>query len=307
MPRKSDPLLPKNLLLGWLFAAVAGPLTLLLAALGQAFGAMLGGCTWIGLSLPLDRPVWALVNEPSIHFASLGAAGGYWLGSLVVTLFLALTATTLLPRPRTVAAELGVTHLGWGAAAIGVGWLPLLDLSDGHLAHWLDLHRLPAWWIWLPSLAAAAAAMLVALRLLALLQTARKVSGRPTRVLVVVLHLGFPALAWVVLAGLLRGQVPVPAFIGILLPFVAAVVIAVIGYPEAYVHRLEPVAAASFIRGLVALLVLWALILVAGRPLPGGRATGLLWGRPLASNNIRPWVRPVQVLGREPRLPGVVE
>ena len=55
----------KGLLYGLLAAVAAFPGALLVAVAGQGIGALLGGCGWIGVSTPVDRQVWALVNQPT--------------------------------------------------------------------------------------------------------------------------------------------------------------------------------------------------------------------------------------------------
>jgi len=298
MPSDSDPLRPRNLVAGWLFAAFSMPFTLLLAAVGQGLGASLGGCAWIGVSIPIEHPVWALVNEPDIHFASLGRADGYWLGSLILPLLLAYTATHLLPRARTVASELAVTHLAWASAVVGLGWLPLIDPGGGHIGGWLHFRGLPAWGVWAAPVLAVVPTVLVTLRLLTLSRTANQVAGAGTRLLAVVLHLWLPVIAWLALAGAIRGSVPASAGAGVLVPCLLAAALALRAYPEACVHRLEPVRADTLVRAAIAPAVMLVIFWFAGRPLPGGRDAGILWGPPLATNNIRGWIEPVRLGGR---------
>ena len=98
MRKDLDTLSPRVLPLGWLLAASASLLAVVTAAVGQGVSAWIGGCHWIGVSLPLGRQVWALVNQPSLAFATSGAAFGYWLGSTLLPFFLALGLVTVFPR-----------------------------------------------------------------------------------------------------------------------------------------------------------------------------------------------------------------
>ena len=64
------------------------PLDAFLKKAAARLGALLGGCGWIGISTPLHRQVWALVNQPALNFASLPRGLGYWLGSLALPLLI---------------------------------------------------------------------------------------------------------------------------------------------------------------------------------------------------------------------------
>ncbi|MBD3872686.1 MAG: hypothetical protein IFK91_07200, partial [Acidobacteria bacterium] len=180
---------PSVVAISWTAAIAAFPLALVLAVLGQGLGALVGGCQWIGASLPLDRQVWALVNQPVLNFASLPSAGGYWLGSLMVPLIVAALVIPLFLRSNSMIVEVSVIQLAWGAAVVAVAWLPLLDQGDGHLARWLDLHDLPPTLVWLAPALAAGAGLLPTLRLLELARRRQKDTGRAYRVVLVVFHL----------------------------------------------------------------------------------------------------------------------
>jgi hypothetical protein len=290
MRREVDVMAAKGLLCGLLAAAAAFPGALLLAVAGQGLGALAGGCGWIGLSTAVDRQVWALVNQPTLHFATQLASLGYWLGSLVLPLAVAFAAVPLLPRPRSLAAELIVVHAAWACAVVGLAWLPLLDPEDGHLVRWLELWHLPAPLVWLAPALAIPAALPPTLRLLALLRIGRPDTGRALRLLTVMLHLALPAAAWVAAVTALLGEPPVPSALAAGAVVVVALSTAWFGYPPAFVHRLRPLALSSWL--LLALLAaaVAGAVLLAGHPLPEGRRAGLLWGRPGASNNIRPWI-----------------
>jgi hypothetical protein len=129
--------------ISWLTAAIAAPLALIGAVLGQAAGALVGGCHWIGFTVPLDRQIWALVNQPVLNFSSLPDASGYWLGSMLLPLVTGAAVIGFLPRARSLVAELGSVQVAWAMSAISVAWLPLLDPTDGHLARYLALNNRP--------------------------------------------------------------------------------------------------------------------------------------------------------------------
>ncbi len=298
MTRNVDPWSTTGVVVGLLSAAAAGAAALLLAVLGQGLGALAGGCAWIGISTPLNHPVWALVNEPTMDFATLPSAFGYWWGSLLLPLLLAGLTVPLVPRPRTVAAELAAVQLAWMANVIGVAWLPLLDPRDGHLARWLDLAKLPSGALWLAPAAAALLTVPLVLRLLALARAARSDLGRMRRFVLVVVQMMLPALAWVVVAAPLAGRFPIEAVAGVALSVAVALVVAWSGYPAAFAFRLEELSAGSVLRLLVAAMAAWALVLACGRPLRDGNVAGVLWGAPGALNNVRPWISPTELAGR---------
>ena len=287
---------PSVVAISWTAAIAAFPLALVLAVLGQGLGALVGGCQWIGASLPLDRQVWALVNQPVLNFASLPTAGGYWLGSLMVPLIVAALAIPLFLRSNSLIVEISVIQLAWGAAVVAVAWLPLLDQADGHLVRWLDLHDLPPTLVWLAPVLAAGAGLLPTLRLLELARRRHKDTGRAYRVILVGFHLVAPVVVWVGLASLVRSSVPLEATLAIAAPACAAIVLAWLRYPAPYVRRLER----PTVSGVVALVICAAaamiLVWISGRPLPDNASTGILWGQPQAYNNIRPWIDPFLIL-----------
>ncbi len=293
--RSVDVLAPRAVLASWLLAAVALPLGLVLAVLGQAVGAMLGGCRWIGVSLPLDHPVWALVNQPTLDFAARPAAVGYWLGSLALPFLVALLTVGFVPRSRTLGAELAAVQVAWAAAVVGVAWLPLLDPADGHLTHWLELRRLPSGLTSLSPAVAAIATVPAVLRLLALLGGARRKSGRGQRLGVVMLHLVVPGAVGLGAAAWLLHPTPIAALIGAAAPSVVALAIAWYGYPSPFVHPLEAVRARTFVVAAITAVVLWATVWTTGRPLGNGTSAGLLWGRAEGFNNIRSWIQPTSL------------
>lgn len=280
----------KGLLFGLLTALAAFPGALLLAVAGQGIGALAGGCGWIGISTAVDRQVWALVNQPTLDFATQLRSLGYWSGSTLLPLFVAFAAIPLLPRARSLAAELMVLHAAWACAVVGLAWLPLLDPEDGHLARWFELWRLPAPLVFLASALAIPAVLPPTLRLLALLRIGRPNTGRMLRLATVAVHLAVPAAAWVAMVTFLLGAPPAPPALAAGAAVMVALSTAWFGYPPAFVHRLRGVALGSWLRMAAAAAVVVAIVWLAGRPLSGGRHAGLLWARPAASNNIRPWI-----------------
>jgi hypothetical protein len=288
--REVDVMAVKGLLYGLLAALVAFPGALLLAVAGQGLGALAGGCGWIGISTAVGRQVWALVNQPNLAFATELRSLGYWTGAALLPLLVALAAIPWLPRARSLAAELAVLQAAWACAVVGLAWLPLLDLEDGHLARWLELWRLPAPLLWAAPALAIPAVLPATLRLLALLRISRTSTGRALRLAAVACHLVLPAAAWVAaMVFLLRVPLSPPV-----LATGAAVVVALstawFGYPPAFVQRLRGLTTGSFVRLAAAAAVVATIVWLAGRPLPEGRRAGLLWARPAASNNIRPWI-----------------
>jgi hypothetical protein len=312
MSHRPDPTSAAAVLVSWTFAIAGGALALLLATLGQAIGAVIGGCHWIGLTLPIDRQPWALVNQPSLAFSAQGAALGYWLGGLVLCLLVAVLAIGFVPRPRTLSWELAVIHAAWGAAFVGLAWLPLVEPRDGHLSGLLRVHELPPVLVWIAPVIAGWAALVPAGRLLALARTAVPAMPRWKRVLTIVAHQGVPAFLWVAVGLTLiatRGETSAtglaitrplverlwPPAVAAAMPVVAALLLAWTSIPRPSVGRLDVLRPANLLPPLLVLVPLACLILVLGRPLPAGRCSGLLWGAPDSRNNIRQWVDPVVV------------
>ncbi len=62
------------------------------------------------------------------------------------------------------------------------------------------------------------------------------------------------------------------------------------GYPPAFVFRLRALQLGSWLRLAAVAAAAVAIVWIAGRPMPEARRAGLLWARPTASNNIRPWI-----------------
>jgi hypothetical protein len=290
MRSELDILAPRNLGFALLVAAALYPGALLAAVLGQGVGALLGGCSWIGMTTPLDRQVWALVNQPSLHFSSLPRSAGYWTGSMVLPMVVALGAVPWLPRARRLGSELVVLHGAWAATVVGLAWLPLLDPMDGHLARWVELWRLPSPVRWLLPILVLPAAVVPALRLLSLLRMTRRHCGRLLRLAAVAAHLVLPAAIWIGGAALIRGQLPPWSTAAVGVAAVTALAVAWSGYPPAFVHRLDALSGWSWIRAAAAAVLVIVVVLAAGRPLTGGARAGILWGSAGATNNVRPWI-----------------
>ena len=299
MSIEAGPAAPRVIVLSWLAAAAAFPSTLVLAAAGQGLGAALGGCAWIGLSLPLDRQVWALVNQPVLNFASLPRAFGYWWGSWLLPLVAAVVLMALRPRSRTWTVELMVLQAAWAAAVVAGAWLPLLDADDGHLVRWLALQRLPAAAVWAAPLAAAAVALAPAVRLLELARRRTPNLGRLRRAVLVAVHLVLPATTWAALATLLGGETRGRGLAALAVPVAAVLILAWFRYPAPSVCRMQ----APTLRGAVGLIATIVLASAAlwggGRELADGRAAGVLWGEPSEFNNIRSWIAPRPLFGRD--------
>ncbi len=282
---------PSTVLLGWLSAAVAVPSALLAAAVGQGLGAVAGGCQWIGISLPMGRPVWALVNQPALDFASRPTALGYWLGSLLLPLVGALGVLAAVARPRSVAGALIAVELAWGAT-LGMAWRAFLDPVDGHLVHWLALHDLPRPLVWTAPALAALVAVPTTLRLLSTARAGRAHLGRRQRLGVVVIHLIPPALLWLGLGYAAAGRPSLAAAVAMAPPVAAALAIAFLFYPPSPARTLGNRHRVAVAWMLAAAIPLGGLLWLGGRPLGGGRWTAVLWARPDARNNIRAWIEP---------------
>jgi len=284
--------------ISWLGASAALPFALISAAIGQGLGALIGGCHWIGVALPLDRQIWALVNQPLLNFASLPRAGGYWLGSMLLPLVFAVTIIGFLPRARSLVTQLGCIQISWAMSLVALAVLPVLDSEDGHLARFLTLHGWPTALVWLSPVFAAGAALLPTLRLLQLARRRRPDIRRSYRLLVVAIHLGVPAVGWLGLVSLVRGSVLMPAIIAAAVPMIAGLAFAWFRYPAPYVRPLEMPKAGEIVGLALAAVIFAASVWVAGRPLAGGQSAGILWGTAQSSNNVRGWIEPWSIRGR---------
>lgn len=290
----------KSLLASWLAALISVPLSLFLAASGQGLGALLAGGGMIGVSTPWDRQAWALVNQPVLNFASLPTAGGYWLGSWIVPLVIALLAIPLSLRLGTLVSQLFVVQLAWVSVVIGTLWQPALDPPLSHVSRWLEFRDLPTEFGWLTVLAAVAAAVPIALRLISVSRITHFHSSRGRRLGVVVLHLFPVPVAWALVTLSLRGAVGPQAWIATGVPALAALAVAWIGYPAPLTHPITAVRGRVFAHLLILGILTWGAFLATGRPLANNRAAAIQWAREGSYNNIRSWMEPIRAPWLEP-------
>jgi hypothetical protein len=283
--------------ISWLGASAALPFALIVAAFGQGFGAVAGGCHWIGVTLPLDRQIWALVNQPVLNFASLPRAGGYWLGSIFVPLVVAITIIGFLPQARSWVTQLSCIQIAWAMSLVAVAVLPVLDSEDGHLARFLMLHGRPTTLVWLSPVLAAGAALLPTLRLLQLARRRQPDIRRSYRLLTVAIHLGVPAAGWLGIVSLVHGGLLIPSIFAAAAPVVAALTFAWFRYPGPYVRPLERPNAGQIVGLALAAVMVATIVWVAGRPLADDRSAGVLWGTAQSSNNVRGWIEPWSITG----------
>ncbi len=321
MSSRPNPNSPPAILGSWLAALSAGIFTLGLLAGGQGVGALLGGCKWIGVTVPLYRQTWALVNQPSLAFASHVDALGYWLGGSAACLLGATLVLPLVPRPRGLASELMAIQISWMASVLGLGWMALLDPWDGHLSHFLRLHEMPAALAWIVPVLGAWAALIPTLRLLALVRGAQPHLGRSGRVLTVVIHLVLPACVWIIVCLVVSAGTANPAQSSLLenlkgverlwppvlasaLPSFAALALGWLAYPRAWVHHLEPIRLKTTIILLLTASILIAMQVFLGGPAGPETTRAVLWSHTNSRNNLRPWVTPAMILGAT-AIPGV--
>jgi len=298
MQQMSNPLAPKALLSCGLAAIASYPGALLLAACSQALGAMAGGCQWIGLSLSPHRPVWALVNQPTLDFASRSSALGYWLGSLVGPLAVVLATVALLPRPRWLSAEIAIVQFGWILAVISGAWLPLLEPPNGHLGIYLKLSRAPGELLWLAPILTSVVAAIPTLRLLALLRAGHPRASRLTRMITVVLYFGLPLVGWFFVVTSFRATLPTHAMAATLCPLLVGIIIAWYGHPSGLVHNLRNVGWMGVASAVASVGLFWGIVGWAGEPIDEKRAMGVVWATPSSFNNIRDWVEAVSLRDR---------
>ena len=303
--RRPDPLAPMGLLASWLAAVIALPLSLFVAAAGQGVGALFARAGWIGLSVPWDRQAWALVNQPVINFASLPSASGYWLGSWIALLGVAAVAIPLSLRLRGLASQLFVVQWAWMAVMIGISWQAALDPHLSHLTRWLQFRALPAELRWVSVVLAAAVAIPIVLRLIAIARITRYHLSRTRRLVLVVLHLLPIPLAWAATTTAIRGEFQLEASIAPGVPALVVLIVAWIGYPSPLTHHVAPIRGRAVAYLGVMMIVVWAAFWTAGRPLPDDRAAAFLWGRDKSTNNIRSWMEPHRApwLGARPMRP----
>ncbi len=279
----------------WLAAIAAQGSALVLSAVGQGLGALAGGCGWIGVAIPLDRQVWALVNQPVLNFSSLPGAGGYWLGSFLLPMATAIFLLTLRPKKPTLAGQLALVQMVWWAVLMAGAWLPLLDRVDGHLARWLLLHELSPPLVWVGPAAAAVVAALTSFRVLELARRSRSDVSRAARVATVVVHLVLPVVGWIGVVRIVGGTLTWRPLLGLAIPVAVAVVFASFRYPPPYPRPLPAPSPRAVAALLTAVVLAACTIWLAGRPLANGHVSGVVWGAAGSFNNIRAWIEPWSV------------
>lgn len=274
----------------WLVAPSALAFSVLVAVIGQGLGASLGDADWIGISTPIHRSCWALVNQPNLAFAASRDAIGYWLGSIVAGLGLSLGIGLFLSRSSNVASQLIAIQYSWSLALVTGAWYPLSDPGEGHLERFLALQRLPGEIVWLAPLIAAVAAIPAVLRLLALGRGSRSSYSAPHRVFHVFAVFLFPLIGWLVACAIMAGRLPIEACIACAAPLGAALIVAVVGWGQRPVIDPRPIALRSWCWAAVVGVLLAGAVYGAGRPLPSGGTVGILWNAPNGFNNIRGWI-----------------
>jgi hypothetical protein len=290
----------------WLASAVATAGTLWLVAIAQGLVVLWSGGQFIGVSLPPHLQPWALVNQPALNFASTPAGLAHFAVGAVVCLLIAVMAPAIIPRPSTMAAELGMIQMAWTAAVYGLGWIPLVDPWDGHLARMLRLRDAPQALLWTLPFVAAVAALPAVIRLLSLARSATPQLLGPQRLGVVVAGLVLPTITTT--AGLVAlltvtgwpdtpldgvgflGEDPRRAALGVIPALLLAMVVAATRVPTTNPLRLRAADGRSVMLMALLATLLAASVAVAGAPLANATARSLLWGSPNHLNNIRPWI-----------------
>lgn len=305
---------PGILFLSWFAAALGASAALWAIAVGQGVGSLLAGCRWIGLTVPMHRQVWALVNQPSLAFGSHGSSIGYWLGGTVACGCLAALTVPLWPRPRSLVAEIVALQVSWMAAVVGLGWMALVDPFDGHLAKWLYFHQVSAAVVWVVPVLGAWISLIPAARLLGLERNGNPQLTRFGRMWSLTVHLAVPALAWLGVASwqLLSvlesaagdpflSRLPIeavgPPLLAGILPIVAVVGMGWFAYPRPWAHRLEPARLTPVLLVVVAAVLVSGLQWAVGAPTDSGGARAVQWSNSDSRNNLRSWVVPAKVLG----------
>ena len=291
--RTPDLLSPRILVFSWLVAAAAAPAAILTAVVGQGLGAMVGGCTWIGLSTPLHRQAWALVNQPTLAFAASSEAAGYWLGSVVVPLAAILVVPVAVRRPHRLALDLAATQWTWALAVVALAWQPLLEGEDGQVARCLHFVGAKPWLLWAVPVTAVAAGLLPALRLLATLRLARRNPGRAAREVALILHLAMPAAAFVAVATLLRGEPMRAGLVAVVAVVVAPLILSWSRYPSIPPARPSDLAPVNWLVAAGMALVLAAVVWCGGRPVAPDMVAGITWAAATDNDNVRPWIDPL--------------
>lgn len=297
MDHRIDLLGWRGLIFGWLCALVSLPLALVVAVVGQGLGALIGGCSWIGLAVPPDRQVWALVNQPTMGFADTSSAHGYWLGSLLLPVAVIIFFCVLLRSYRRLSVELFTIHASWGLTLICVAWLPLIDRQDGHLNRWLHYGDFSQHFIWALPLLAVCLGLFPGLRLLSLMRMWRRDGGRAARIMIVILHFSPAVIIWIGLTSVLGQSVAVVPAVAVGACLLAAVILAWLRYTHAPFHPMREIGLGGVVAVLMTGIVLGLLVWGAGRPLDQQKRAGLLWANRSTTNNIRQWIETRHVFG----------
>ncbi|HPW55251.1 MAG: hypothetical protein KA072_01425 [Thermoanaerobaculaceae bacterium] len=285
----ASPLSLRVVLLSLGVALIVWPLVWFLLAAAQGVGTTLAGGDFIGVSLPLGRYPWALVNQPEINFASTRAGlWGYWLPSAMLAVVVAVCLPVFAPGSRRWGGELALLHVALASAVLGLGWAPALGCLDGPALGLERFFHVPSLvYVGGCALVGACGTSLTMIRLAGGLWHHSSPVTRRRRVSVVLLHGLLPLGFWLALT-ILLGWRPGP----LPLAGVGTVLFGALGtlfqrVPRAELQRRDP-------PSTVRILLLWpfacaVLVLAAWTGAPqSGAQRGYLWGKPLASNNIRP-------------------
>lgn len=307
MTRSEHPNRLRLVFVSWIVCLGASSFAALLTCAGQGVGAAIGGCDWIGLSAPVDRQPWALANQPSIAFASQPISLLYWLGGVFVCCVWVVLVIPVAPRPRKVIWELAAIQAAFTVAVVGLGWFPLVDLWDGHIARMLRLRQLPTALVWVIPVIGSWCALVPTTRLLALFRRSDRHLSRTGRLWAVLVHLVIPASLWIAAASFIRvrqidhetpaltdltqimGSPLLPAA-GSTMPLLAALLLAWFLFPRPWVQKVTPSTPAAVVLICVASALLVLTQWYVGGPAPENTRRGVLWSAPDSRNNIRPWI-----------------
>jgi hypothetical protein len=285
----AHPLSLRVVLLSWALAVVLWPVAWWGVAIAQGLGVLFAGGGWIGIAVPLGSQPWALVNEPDIAYASSRAAlWGYWLAPLLAPAVLAVLVPWLAPSPtRGWGGELALFHLAFASAALGLAWAPPLGVADGPAAGLLRFWKVdPTHTVTIAALVAAVAVQGAVIRLTARWWAAPGGPRRGRRMLTIVVHGVIPALGWAAIA-VLTGWPPSGRSLQLLaVPLVGALAAAFLWVPGSPLRRLGRPEWRSLLAAFGAAAVAAAAAVWAGAP-AGSQVRALLWGEPMATNNIR--------------------
>jgi len=290
-------------LASWAVALLLWPVAWLVAPVAQGLGTVAAGGSWIGLSAPCGSVPWGLVNEPGMAFAASRAAlFAYWLPPLLAPALLAVFLPALAPTGRGWLGELVLFHLAAGLSVAALGWGVPLGRGDGPAAGLLTFWHVPFGVTLGVALAAGIAGAALALaRLGSHLWQAPGGPTRRRRLLLALLHLALPSLAWVLAAHGLGFQLQRMPLLGVLAVVAGGVASAALLVPHSALHR--PVALsrlAVVALGLGGVLVGLAFSWIAGTS--GGAAKAVLWSQERSSSNVRPGlVRVMLTLPPAPR------